>query len=129
MSRFGHLNALIVEDDEVQQVVIQKLLKAEGIECKAVSNGMEAWSAIKDKGFNFILMDIKMPQHDGFEAVRWIREENDSYYKDIPIFAVSSFSTSGYTQQIKKAGMNEHLIKPLEIEKLLQYLEKYFPAK
>src|SRR5688572_16215434 len=102
------LRALIVEDDEVQQMIIQKLLNSEGIETKIVDNGLDAWNALKNKEYGFIMMDVKMPQHNGFEVVKWIREEKDEYYKNIPIFALTSFSTLGYTQEVLKAGMNEH---------------------
>jgi two-component system, sensor histidine kinase and response regulator len=127
MTKFENLKALIVEDDEVHQIVVQKLLDSKGIGSVTVNNATDAWDALKTKEFNFILMDIKMPQHDGLEAVQWIRDESDNYYKDIPIFAVSSFASPGYIQQTIKAGMNEHLTKPLDINKLMECLEKYFP--
>jgi CheY-like chemotaxis protein len=129
MMKFKDYNALIVEDDATQQLIVQKLLETEGITTKAVSNGLEAWEQLKSKQFNFIIMDVKMPNHDGLEVVQWIREETDPYYKNIPIFALTSFSTPGYTQQVIKAGMNAHLVKPLQIENLLDCLNKHFPAK
>jgi CheY-like chemotaxis protein len=129
MTKNRNLTALIVEDDEVQQVIVQNLLNAQGIATKIVDNGLEAWNVLKNKEFNFIMMDVKMPDHDGLEVVQWIREETDSYFKEIPIFALTSFSSSGYTQQVLKAGMNAHLTKPLEINILMEHLEKYFPSK
>ena len=129
MTKNRNLKALIVEDDEVQQVIVQNLLNAQGIETKIVDSGLEAWNVIKEKGFNFIMMDVKMPDHDGLEVVQWIRDESDSYFKEIPIFALTSFSSDGYTKQVLKAGMNAHLTKPLEINLLLEQLDKYFPSK
>jgi CheY-like chemotaxis protein len=89
----------------------------------------DAWNVLKNQEFHFIMLDVKMPDHDGLEVVQWIREETDSYFKEIPIFALTSFSSSGYTQQVLKAGMNAHLTKPLEINILMEHLEKYFPSK
>lgn len=126
MSNSKNLRALIVEDDEVQQMIIQKLLRSEGIESKLVASGLDAWKALKNKEYNFVMMDVKMPDHDGIEVVKWIREEQDEYYKNIPIFALTSYSSLGYTQEVTKAGMNEHLTKPLNMKKLMECLGKYF---
>lgn len=128
MSNYKNLRALIVEDDEVQQMIIQKLLHSEGIDSRIVSSGLDAWNALKNKEFNFIMMDVKMPDHDGIEIVKWIREEQDEYYKKIPIFALTSYSSEGYTQEVTKAGMNEHLTKPLNMKRLMEHLDKYFQA-
>lgn len=124
---FQHLKALIVEDDDILQLIMQKSLDGQGIPNKAVSNGIEALRALKSKTFDFIIMDINMPEQDGLDAARWIWDERDDYFKKIPIFALTSYGTPEHTAEIINAGMNEHMVKPFEMRKLLQYLLKYFP--
>lgn len=124
---FQHLKALIVEDDDILQLIMQKSLDGQGIPNKAVSNGIEALRALKSKTFDFIIMDINMPEQDGLDAARWIRDERDDYFKKIPIFALTSYGTPEHTAEIINAGMNEHMVKPFEMRKLLQYLLEYFP--
>jgi CheY-like chemotaxis protein len=72
-----NLTALIVEDDPVLQILHQKALKALSIESKIAGTGVEAIQALKDSTFDFILMDINMPDQDGLDAARWIRDEQN----------------------------------------------------
>ena len=58
-----------------------------------------------------------MPVQDGLDAVRWIRDIDDEYFKTIPIIAVTSFETTEHTSEIMEAGMNSHLVKPFNLEK------------
>ena len=121
-----NLIALIVEDDPILQVLHQKALKALSIDSKIAGTGVEAIAALKDSNFDFILMDINMPEQDGLDAARWIREEQSIKNRDILIFALTSFSSRQHTQEILLAGMNEHLTKPLDSEQLKKLIEKYF---
>jgi CheY-like chemotaxis protein len=107
---------------------MRKSLDGQGIHNTAVGNGTEAIRALKSKAFDFIIMDINMPEQDGLDAARWIRDERDDYFKKIPIFALTSYGTPEHTAEIINAGMNEHMVKPFEMRKLLQYLLKYFPS-
>jgi CheY-like chemotaxis protein len=67
-----------------------------------------------------------MPDQDGIDVVRWIRDLNDHQYKDLPIFALTSFSSKEHKQEVLSAGFNEHLVKPLQEDTLSQLLKKYF---
>jgi CheY-like chemotaxis protein len=117
------LKALLVDDDPILQLVVQKKLDTTSIQYKAVSNGLEAIEALKTKEFDFVLMDINMPLQDGLDAIRWLRDSEDAYYKNIPVFALTTYSTPHHTQEILEAGMNGHLVKPFELEKLLELLK------
>jgi CheY-like chemotaxis protein len=121
-----NLTALIVEDDPILQVLHQKALKALSIDSRIAGTGVEAIEALKGSNFDFILMDINMPDQDGLDAARWIREEQSLKNRDILIFALTSFSSRQHTQEILLAGMNEHLTKPLNSEELKKLIEKYF---
>lgn len=124
-----NLTALIVEDDPVLQLLHQKALKTLSIDSKIAGTGVEAIQALKDFTFDFVLMDINMPEQDGLDAARWIREEQTIRNRDILIFALTSFSSREHTKEILHAGMNEHLTKPLNNEELKKLLNKYFWSK
>jgi two-component system, sensor histidine kinase len=124
---YSKLTALIVDDDPVLRLVINKELNSVGIQSVAVSNGTDAIVSLNNKKFDFILMDISMPGQDGLDATRWIRDMKDVVSQNIPIFAVTSFSSEEHTAEILEAGFNEHLPKPFDLIKLLRSLDKYFP--
>jgi CheY-like chemotaxis protein len=106
-----------------------KELQSAGLRSMVASNGTEAIQSLKDNKFDFILMDISMPGQDGLDATRWIREMEDTSNNGIPIFAVTSFGSQEHTAEILDAGFNEHFVKPFDLNKLLQCLDRYFWAK
>lgn len=124
-----YLRALIVDDDPVLQILHQKMLRSLYIDSIVAGTGIEAIQAIKNLHFDFVLMDINMPEQDGLDATRWIREEKNLNNRDILIIAVTSFSSREHTKEILLAGMNEHLKKPLDKDELKSILDKYFWSK
>lgn len=124
---YSKLSALIVDDDPVIRVVMSKELGTVGIKSAVASNGTEAIQRLKNSKFDFILMDISMPEQDGLDATRWIRDMQDAS-NSVPIFAITSYSTEEHTAEILEAGFNEHFTKPFDLEKLLPILDKYFWA-
>jgi CheY-like chemotaxis protein len=123
------LRALVVEDDRFIQAIIKANLELHGIPVIVAGNGVEAIKAFKTDEFDFVLMDIRMPEEDGLDATRWIREtEVDDQRRHIPIFALTSFKTEAHTSEIIDAGMDEHLVKPFKIEELIPLIDKYFPG-
>ena len=124
---YSNLSALIVDDDPVLRLVISKELGTVGIKSTAVSNGTDAIQSLKSSKFDFILMDISMPGQDGLDATRWIRDMKDAVSQNIPIFAVTSFSSEEHSAEILEAGFNEHFTKPFDLDKLLRSLDTYFP--
>jgi CheY-like chemotaxis protein len=126
MKNFQGLRALVVEDDRFIQMIIKTNLDSISIQNVIAGNGLEAIEALKQHKFDFVLMDIHMPHQDGLDATRWIRDVSEDSIKNIPIFALTSYSSSEHTQEILQAGMNEHLVKPFKLDNLLVILEKYF---
>jgi CheY-like chemotaxis protein len=120
------LQALIVDDDQVLRMILNKELLSVGITSQAASNGTEAIELLKSYNPDFILMDISMPEQDGLDTTRWIRELPSLQQKAIPIFAVTSFGQPEHTQELMAAGFNEHLIKPFNLARLQEILKKYF---
>lgn len=127
MEQLKGLQALVVEDDRVIQTIIKSNLGYVGIRSVVVSNGVEAIQALKENKFDFMLMDISMPEQDGLDATRWIRDEETLTGKKTPIFAITSYSSEEHTNEILRAGMDEHLVKPFNLDKFLEIVVKYFP--
>lgn len=117
--------ALIVEDNEVNQIVIDKILQKIGFETDIAQDGKKALQKISKEQYDIIFMDLQMPNMDGFEASKKIRE----FDKNIPIIALSAAAMEEDKQMTQKAGMDEHLAKPIEKEKLNAIVLKYFKAK
>ena len=116
---------LVVEDDKLTQSIDRYTLEHLEANPKFANNGSEAIELIKTKEFDLILMDIYMPVQDGLDTTRWIRDLDDDYFKNVPIFALTSFPNHEHTEEILEAGMNEHLVKPLNIEDFCMKLIKY----
>lgn len=123
------LRALVVEDDLVIQTLIKANLESVGIPTVIAGSGVEAIEAIKSDAFDFVLMDIRMPEQDGLDATRWIRDiEIDKTVRHVPIFALTTYDSKEHTQEILEAGMDEHMVKPFRLETFLKILDKYFPG-
>ncbi len=129
MKDYSKLTALIVEDDPANQLIAKTLLKKIGIICDVADSGEEAIEILKEKDYDFTLMDINMPGPDGLDTGKWIRAFSDLNDRSMPIFAVTSFETKEHTTEIFNAGINEHLTKPLTLEKIQPVLDKYFWQK
>lgn len=129
MKNLKGLKALVVEDDRMVQTIIKANLESIGIPTIIAGNGVEAIEAIKTNSFDFVLMDIRMPDQDGLDATRWIRDiEIGNTVRHVPIFALTSYDSPEHTQEIIDAGMDEHLIKPFRLENFMKILDKYFPG-
>ncbi len=116
---------LLVEDNTTNQEIILGLLESSGIEIDIANNGKEGVEKFKDGEYELILMDIQMPIMDGYEATKLIREIDST----IPIVALTANAMKEDIQKTKEIGMNEHLNKPIEIEKLYETLLNYISKK
>ena len=119
---------MLVEDNELNKEIATELLKEQGAIVTPVANGAEAVRLFKNspKGtFDVILMDVMMPVMDGLEATRKIRALDRIDAATIPIIALTA---NAFYEDVKKcieSGMNAHLSKPLEIEKVVEMIVKY----
>lgn len=118
---------LVAEDNVLNQEVLTGMLRPSGIIVDIASNGMEAVEMYKSKkGFyELILMDIQMPMMDGYEAAKALREMGC----EIPIIALSANAMKEDANRSRKAGMNAHLNKPIDTEKLFELLLKFISKK
>jgi PAS domain S-box-containing protein len=118
-------SALIVEDNQINQLVASKLLENIGFKVTIVNDGLEAIHITQIKVFDIIFMDLQMPNMDGFEATKKIREKNTT----TPIIALSAAVMQKDKEQTFEAGMNEHLAKPIVKSALNKVVEKYFKTQ
>jgi CheY-like chemotaxis protein len=120
--RQGNWSVLLVDDDELNLFLGQKMLEGLGLIVFTAANAKEAIQIISEKLINIVLMDISMPDMDGYAATRRIRE---SGRKNLPIIAVTAHAIEGEMQRCLDAGMNDYLTKPYTINLLEQILIKY----
>lgn len=117
---------LIVEDEEVIDAYLSIVVKRISKEIIHAKNGLEAVGYCKKrKDIDFILMDLKMPEMDGFEATRKIREFN----KDVIIIAQTAYAQSGDYEAALKAGCNDYISKPINKHELMKLIWKYNKAQ
>ena len=119
---------LLAEDNDLNLEIAEFLLQNAGLRTTAARNGQEAvtlFAASAPGTFDAILMDVMMPQLDGYEATRAIRALDRPDAAAIPIFAMTANAFTEDRRRAHESGMNEHLTKPLEPDTLLRTLAKY----
>jgi CheY-like chemotaxis protein len=99
-----------VEDNKINQIVTERILSNFGFETIIVESGQEAIAQLTTQDFDIVLMDINMPQMNGFETTRLIREKQ----LDIPVIALTAFDKQEINDDIINSGMNGVMIKPFE---------------
>ncbi len=118
------LKILIAEDDKLSKMLLNKLVKPYSDEVLHADNGLEALQLTKDNpDIDMILMDIKMPEMDGYEATRNIRMFN----KDVVIIAQTAYVHSDGRDKAIMTGCNDFLAKPINAAKLERMIKKYLP--
>jgi CheY-like chemotaxis protein/signal transduction histidine kinase len=119
-AKIGHLRILLAEDNPANQKVILAILKRLGYEADAVANGKEALSALEACHYDVVFMDVKMPEMDGLEATRIIRQRWPS--KCPKIIAITAYAMRGDREMCLEAGMDDYISKPVRLEDLAQAL-------
>ncbi len=113
----------------VNQKVALKILERLGYEADAVANGREAIEALKAAPYTLVLMDIQMPEMDGFEATRQIRSEiQPTQNPKIPIIALTAHALQGDRERCLAAGMNDYLPKPVQPDQLEEVISRWIPS-
>jgi CheY-like chemotaxis protein len=126
-----HGRILLAEDNEVNVIIAQGMLEAMGCRVVVARNGHEALEILALSSYDLILMDCHMPEMDGFEATRAIREREASSSDEesrIPIIAVTADAMDGDREQCLAAGMDDYLAKPFELGQLKDKLALWLPA-
>lgn len=116
--------ALLVEDNEVNQIIAKGALKKLGIHADVTCNGEEAIEAVAEKHYDFVLMDCEMPIMDGFEATRAIRAWEQGTGGHLPIIALTASDASDCHDACLEAGMDEYMQKPFRADQLDSILQR-----
>ncbi len=112
------LRVLLAEDNRVNQTVATAILSKAGHEVTVARNGVEAVEAVSAGGFDVVLMDIQMPEMDGFEATLRIRERESADGERIPIIAMTAHAMKGDRERCIEAGMDDYVSKPVDFRQL-----------
>jgi CheY-like chemotaxis protein len=121
---------LLAEDNLINQEVALALLRQLGYMTAAVSNGAQAVKALKSARYDVVLMDCEMPELDGYEATRLIRDPaTGALDPKIPIIAVTAGAMAGDRERCLQAGMDDYLSKPVEAQEMAQVIAKWIGRK
>ncbi len=125
-SGYTGCRALLVEDNELNAEIAEEILKMAGLSVDYAANGRDAFEKVsKGIRYDIIFMDIRMPVMDGYEATRLIRGLPLDYVKAVPIIAMTANAFAEDAIAAKKAGMNEHISKPIDLVRLGNILSKW----
>jgi len=114
---------LLAEDNVVNQRLAARVLEKAGHSVVIVSNGIEAIAALQRETIDLVLMDVQMPEMDGFEAARAIRKDEAGKKKRIPIIAMTAHAMTGDRDECLAAGMDGYIAKPIRANDLLSLVE------
>lgn len=118
---------LVVEDSITNQMVATALLKSAGFQVDVAGDGVEAIEAVRNVPYDIVLMDVAMPDMDGFAATRALRAMPASI-RTIPIVAMTANAMEGDRQRCLEAGMNDYIAKPIERARLIEVIGRWLPA-
>lgn len=115
---------LIVDDNRINLVVTQRVLEKRNFQCKVATGGYEAIEILQNQEFDLILMDVNMPDIDGMETTRKIREFN----KKVPVIALTAVELDEMIEIILNSGMNDIIVKPYDINQFFNTIYKNLKA-
>jgi two-component system sensor histidine kinase/response regulator len=125
----GVLRVLLAEDNLVNQRLAVRLLEKRGHYVAVAGNGREALTALEKERFDLVLMDVQMPEMDGFEATAAIREKEKSSRTHLPIVALTAHAMKGDREKCLAGGMDGYLTKPIRPQELDEMLQEYLARR
>lgn len=125
----GAADILLADDNAVNQKVMMFLLKKLGLHADLAGNGFEVLAKLSERPYRLVLMDVQMPEMDGLEATRQIRDPASPVLNHaIPVIAVTAHALDGYQDICHAAGMDGYLTKPVTPDRLREVLERWLPG-
>ena len=124
----GAWRILLVEDNVVNRALAQRLLQKRGFHVSVAVDGQEALRAVNDADFDLILMDIQMPEMDGFEATAAIRGREKLIGKRTPIIALTAHALKEDRERCLSAGMDAYITKPIRADELFAAIQNLLPS-
>jgi CheY-like chemotaxis protein len=122
------LRILLAEDNAVNMKIACHVLEKQGHHVTVAGDGRQALNALDQTPFDVVLMDVQMPEMDGFETTGAIRARERGTGIHLPIIAMTSHAMQGDRERCIAAGMDDYISKPLEIKELIELLEKFSEA-
>src|SRR5208337_4589967 len=119
------LHVLLAEDNAVNQKLAARVLEKHGHRVTVTTNGREALAALEQETFDVVLMDVQMPEMDGFEATSAIRLRERSSGRHLPIIAMTAHAMRGDQERCLAAGMDGYIPKPIRVQELIALLERF----
>jgi CheY-like chemotaxis protein len=119
------VKVLVAEDNEINIMLVKNIMKLWDIECDVVSDGLQAIEKVKTTDYDMILMDLQMPVMDGYEATSIIRQLPMEKVKTLPIVAFTASSKFEIESKAAKAGLNDYIGKPFDLNELYAKIERY----
>ncbi|HMJ71360.1 MAG TPA: response regulator [Cyclobacteriaceae bacterium] len=119
------VNILLVDDDEINRLVATTFLRKWEISVTIATNGKEALVAIQSRKFQMVMMDLHMPEMDGYECTSKIRAMEDPYFKNVPIIVFSASYTIDSKRKAAEYGMTDFMNKPFRHEELQEKIMIY----
>lgn len=117
---------LLVEDNDVNRMVAEHMLRAAGARVVTAVNGEDALQRLREQVFDCVLMDIQMPVKDGLQAIReWRRYESGQAIARVPVIALTANALGGERERCLEAGMDDYLAKPFQRNTLLAMVSRY----
>ena len=127
--QLGFQTVLLAEDDLVSRNMVTILLEQHGFKVIAVENGQEAVDAFEKGEFGIILMDINMPQLDGYSATSIIRSKEKYMNSHTPIIAMTAYALKGDREKSLDAGMDDYISKPINLEEMIELINKWLAKR
>lgn len=120
------LNILVVDDNQINRLLINKVLSKWGATADFAENGLQAVEKVEgNRNYDVVLMDVYMPEMGGIEATQVIRAKSELYFKELPIIALTASMLSSERSEIDDAGMNDFILKPFDPKNLFEKLSAY----
>jgi len=120
------IHALVVDDNQINRLLINKVLTKWGATADFAENGLQAIEKIEnDRDYDVVLMDIYMPEMGGVEATRIIRAKEETYFRELPIIALTASMLNTEVNEMESAGMNDYILKPFDPKGLFDKLSRY----
>jgi len=120
---------LLAEDNPVNQMVAQRMLERLGCRVECVPDGRQALEVLAARKFDLVLMDVQMPELDGYEATRALRARERSGGGRTVVLALTANAMEGDRERALASGMDDHLTKPLKLERLAEALNRWAPVR